>query len=58
MSGYFSFYVILMLGVVVLAVSEILPYAGGYKLVLHLLLVVRVSCYYSYEVSAWVGNLS
>ena len=50
--GYFSFYVMLILGVVGLAVSEFLPYAGGYKLVLHLLLVIRVSCYYSYEVSA------
>nr|YP_009327462.1 ATP synthase F0 subunit 6 [Spirobranchus giganteus]APA32614.1 ATP synthase subunit 6 [Spirobranchus giganteus] len=47
-----------MLSVVSLAISEFLPYAGGYKLVLHLLLVISVSCYYSYEVSSWIGNLS
>lgn len=48
----------LTLVVMSLAVSEFLPYIGGYKLVLHPLLAVRVSCYYAYEVSSWVGNLS
>lgn len=57
-SGYFCFYILLVLRVLGLAISEFLPYAGGYKLVLHLLLVIRLSCYYSYEVSSWIGNLS